>query len=116
PQNVMLAASGPVVIDWSNARPGPAGLDVAVTALILAQLALTPGIAGAGPELDELIRAVAIELLTAYAAAVDTPFTDHLDAAVEMRRADRNTLPAERDKLDEVAALARQIAATSPHT
>jgi RIO-like serine/threonine protein kinase len=39
PLNVILRrGSDPVVIDWSNARPGPAGLDVAMTAVILAQV------------------------------------------------------------------------------
>jgi hypothetical protein len=32
---VMLTANGPVVIDWSNALAGPAGVDVAMAALIM---------------------------------------------------------------------------------
>ena len=36
PENVMLAPSGPVVIDWSNARSGEPSLDVALTWVILA--------------------------------------------------------------------------------
>lgn len=111
PQNVMIAATGPVVIDWSNARPGPAGLDVAVTALILGQLAVNPAMAGAGPELDELIRAVAIEFLTTFTAAVATPFADELPTAVAMRDADRNTSPEERAMLGAAAAVAARIAA-----
>ena len=111
PQNVIMAPDGPVVIDWSNARPGPAGLDVAVTALILGMVAVIPSIAGAGPELDELVAAVGHELLAAFAGAVVTPYTDHLAAAVALRAADRNTSPTERDALPEVAALARRSAA-----
>jgi aminoglycoside phosphotransferase (APT) family kinase protein len=35
PENVMLAPSGPVVIDWTNARRGEPALDVALTWVIL---------------------------------------------------------------------------------
>nr|WP_296070897.1 phosphotransferase [uncultured Actinoplanes sp.] len=40
PDNVVLTARGPVVIDWRNARDGDADLDTALTALILAQVAI----------------------------------------------------------------------------
>jgi aminoglycoside phosphotransferase (APT) family kinase protein len=36
PGNVMLTSRGPVVIDWTNARSGPAGADVAMAYLIMA--------------------------------------------------------------------------------
>ena len=36
PQNVLLAADGPVLIDWTNARAGDPAADVALTWLILA--------------------------------------------------------------------------------
>ncbi|MGH7918575.1 MAG: phosphotransferase, partial [Candidatus Dormibacteraceae bacterium] len=36
PLNVMLSPQGPVVVDWTNAGRGPAGLDVADTWLVLA--------------------------------------------------------------------------------
>ena len=36
PGNVVLAATGPVVIDWTNARIGPAPMDVAMSWLLLA--------------------------------------------------------------------------------
>src|SRR5439155_26735153 len=36
PANVLLSPSGPVVIDWTNARSGPAALDVAMTWVICA--------------------------------------------------------------------------------
>ncbi|MFE1345782.1 phosphotransferase [Streptomyces sp. NPDC058757] len=41
PENVFLTLDGPVVIDWATAQEGPPGLDTAMTALILAQAALT---------------------------------------------------------------------------
>ncbi|MCU7722714.1 phosphotransferase [Actinoplanes sp. KI2] len=40
PENVLLTARGPVVIDWRNAGDGPGDLDTALTALILAQVAI----------------------------------------------------------------------------
>jgi hypothetical protein len=56
PENVMLTGRGPVVIDWRNAEAGPADLDTAFTALILAQVAIGsiehPMGAGAGDLLD----------------------------------------------------------------
>jgi aminoglycoside phosphotransferase (APT) family kinase protein len=56
PENVLLTGPGPVVIDWRNADAGPADLDTAFTALILAQVAIGsiahPMAAGAGELLD----------------------------------------------------------------
>src|SRR5256885_16073146 len=40
PENVMLTARGPMVIDWHNAGDGPADLDTALTALIIGQVAI----------------------------------------------------------------------------
>jgi streptomycin 6-kinase len=42
PANVVLTARGPVLIDWTNATDGPPDLDVAQTAVILAQAAVEP--------------------------------------------------------------------------
>ncbi|GAA2621986.1 phosphotransferase [Paractinoplanes durhamensis] len=40
PENVLLTRRGPVVIDWCNAGDGPGDLDTALSALILAQVAI----------------------------------------------------------------------------
>ena len=40
PDNVVLTAGGPVVIDWSNATGGPSTLDIAMSALIIAEVAV----------------------------------------------------------------------------
>ncbi|MEU9387475.1 phosphotransferase [Streptomyces sp. NPDC048279] len=40
PDNVMLTPDGPRVIDWTNAEDGPPGLDWAMSAVILAQVAV----------------------------------------------------------------------------
>ena len=57
PENVMLTADGPVVIDWRNAVEGPAEFDVAMTAIIFAQVALDPAYAGLSPLLRDALRA-----------------------------------------------------------
>ncbi|MFD7865695.1 phosphotransferase [Streptomyces sp. NPDC059783] len=49
PENVMLTADGPVVIDWSNTEEGLPALDRAMSALILAQLAVDPDFPAADP-------------------------------------------------------------------
>jgi len=40
PENIMLTGRGPVVIDWCNATDGAADLDTALSAVILAQVAV----------------------------------------------------------------------------
>lgn len=81
PANVMLEARGPVVIDWRNARQGRPEVDVAVSALIVAQVAVDP-------TLDE--AALAAAFLTAFLANVGALPSDALDEAVQFRRADPN--------------------------
>ncbi|OPC78476.1 serine/threonine protein kinase [Embleya scabrispora] len=96
PANIMLEARGPVVIDWRNSRAGPPEFDVAVSALILAQVAVDP----AGPE-----AALAVAFLTAFLAAVGAVPADALDDAVRFRRADPNLTDHETDLLGEAVAL-----------
>ncbi|MFG2030545.1 phosphotransferase [Streptomyces sp. NPDC048825] len=40
PENVIVTPSGPMVIDWANTEEGPPGLDWAMSAVILAQVAV----------------------------------------------------------------------------
>ena len=59
PDNVMLSAAGPVVIDWANARDGAPALDVAMSAVILAQVAVDdehPAAPAAGALLAAFLR------------------------------------------------------------
>ncbi|GAA2615694.1 phosphotransferase [Dactylosporangium fulvum] len=42
PENVVMTEGGPVVIDWRNSIEGPPELDVAMTAIIIAQVAVKP--------------------------------------------------------------------------
>jgi len=95
PGNVMLTAHGPVVIDWRNATEGPADLDVALTAVILAQVAV-----------DEThpLAASAGRLLSAFLDRVGGNPLSALDKAVAMRRADPNLTRDEVERLDAAAA------------
>ncbi|GAB3168301.1 phosphotransferase [Myceligenerans halotolerans] len=116
PLNVLWGADGPVVVDWSNARVGEPDLDVAMTALILAQVAVAPqAFAAESPvepaRLDDLVRSY----LGTFAAAVPPSYTDRLDEAVARRRLDPNVGPAELAALDDAARLARDVVGRCPN-
>lgn len=53
PNNVLLGPSGPMLIDWRNTTEGAPDIEVAVSALILAQVAVgdLPDLAGIGPRI-----------------------------------------------------------------
>jgi aminoglycoside phosphotransferase (APT) family kinase protein len=55
PLNVIATPDGPVVIDWRNAFEGTAAFDVAMTAIIFAQVALDPSFAALSPLLREAL-------------------------------------------------------------
>jgi len=55
PENVVLTGRGPVVIDWRNATDGPADLDTALSAMILATAAVLDGLGEAGAFLDAFL-------------------------------------------------------------
>lgn len=114
PANVILHAERPVVIDWINARPGRPGLDVALTALICAQVALEPAMAGVPLQAEPAVTAAMAELLQAFAAAVSTTYADHLDEAAALRRRDPNLTDSERDKIGAATDLARQAVSHAP--
>jgi Ser/Thr protein kinase RdoA (MazF antagonist) len=96
PANVMLTARGPVVIDWRNAAEGPADLDVAMSAVILAQVAVDTSHAMAAP---------AGALLTAFLRRAGGDPWSALDRAVAMRRADPALTADEVDRLTAAADL-----------
>lgn len=98
PDNVMLTQRGPVVIDWRNAIEGPADLDVAVTAVIFAQVAFFP---------DPTLTALARAALHPFLARVGGRPLDELDRAVGIRRRDPNLTAEELSNLDRAAALVR---------
>jgi aminoglycoside phosphotransferase (APT) family kinase protein len=57
PLNVIATADGPVVVDWRNAVEGTAAFDVAMTAIIFAQVALDPSFEALSPLLREALGA-----------------------------------------------------------
>ncbi len=109
PLNVILRGADPVVIDWSNARPGPPGLDVAMTAVILAQVVVTDGMLEA-VGIDETALPALTRLLEVFADRVGTPYVDRLAAAEELRRQDPYQSSAELAALTRAVELAASVA------
>jgi aminoglycoside phosphotransferase (APT) family kinase protein len=103
PENVMLTADGPVVIDWSNAEEGPPGLDWAMSALILAQAAL-----GSPPDVAAGIGIGLAALLGNAGGDVDA--LAHLPQAAARRAADPCMSRLEIARLDEAVAMVRAAA------
>ncbi|KOG31685.1 MULTISPECIES: phosphotransferase [Streptomyces] len=102
PGNVVLTASaGPVVIDWQTAEEGPPGLDCAMSALILAEVAVSPAPYAPGARAG----------LTALLAATRTPLLPHLATARRRRAADPNLTDGEVAALGEAESLVRSLAA-----
>jgi aminoglycoside phosphotransferase (APT) family kinase protein len=92
PDNVLLTVDGPVVIDWHNARAADADLDTALTALILAEVAI-----GSIPH--PLAGEAGVALDAFLAVAPGDPLR-MLDDVVTFRSGQLNTLTA-----DEIGAL-----------
>ncbi|GAB3952858.1 phosphotransferase [Kribbella albertanoniae] len=97
PENV-IATPAPIVIDWCNAEEGTAEFDIAMTAVIFAQVALDPTWA----DLSPLLR----EALTAYLANSIDP-TPGLTAALDARSNNITLTPAEKALLPAQEALIR---------
>lgn len=99
PANVLLSASGPVVIDWAGAGRGQAGADVADAWLLLAS---------AQPPAGALMRAVVGLLRGRFLAAFlrdagREEAAGHLRQAVERRVADHHMTAAEAASMRRVA-------------
>lgn len=99
PGNVMLTAAGPVVIDWSNTDEGPPALDRAMTALILAQVAIDPETPAA-----QDARALLTALMPRLAADGGIPACHLADAAAH-RAANPTMSPAELALIGEASDL-----------
>lgn len=95
PLNVIATADGPVVIDWRNAHEGSAAFDIAMTAIICAQVVLDPSFEALSP----LVR----EALGAYLANSIDPTPELADALADRGRnitltpEERALLPAQED-------------------
>jgi aminoglycoside phosphotransferase (APT) family kinase protein len=99
PLNVIATDDGPVVIDWRNAEEGTPEFDIAMTAIICAQVALDP----AFEELTPLVR----EALATYLANSIDP-TPGLPAALRARGNNPTLTPAELALLPAQEALIRE--------
>ncbi len=102
PANVILSERhGAVLIDWANARTGPADLDIAVTGVIIGEVAVDE-------DETEYARA-ARALLAAFLAAADGDPVAHLDEAARIRLADPSLVEGERALVPLAAALVRHF-------
>jgi len=107
PGNVILSDTrGPTVVDWSNARTGTAELDVALTALILAEV-----VVDAGGVYSQAARV----LLVAFLAATDVDPTAALDDAAALRGLDPSLVPGERELVPAAAVLVRELHEVAAH-
>jgi aminoglycoside phosphotransferase (APT) family kinase protein len=104
PANVMLTSRGPVVIDWSNARAGAAGADVAMAYLIMASSDTDLIPAPLRPVVGTLRAAFVRQFL---AGAHDDPKA-HLARVARERAQDPHVRPAEADRLLRIAEQAER--------
>ena len=101
PANVILTEShGPALIDWANARTGTAELDVSLTALIIAEVAVD-----AGGVYSQAARA----LLAAFLHATDVDVLTALDDAAVIRSQDPSLVPGEQQLVPAAAVLVRDL-------
>jgi tRNA A-37 threonylcarbamoyl transferase component Bud32 len=102
PANVLLGPAGPVVVDWTNADEGVPDLDVALSAVILAEAVFD--------QLGGPAEAGTRAFLSAFLRAAGGDPVRVLDQAVVLRGSDPNLTAAETSRLPTVAKI---IAATA---
>ncbi|MFC0646886.1 aminoglycoside phosphotransferase family protein [Cellulomonas phragmiteti] len=100
PGNVILTEDGPALVDWANARAGTPELDVAVTAVLVAEVAVD-----AGGDYSQAARA----LLAAFLHASVVSPAGAVDDAAALRAVAPVLLPGERELVPEAAALVRAM-------
>ncbi|NUW39827.1 phosphotransferase [Nonomuraea rhodomycinica] len=101
PENVMLTPDGPMVIDWADAGEGDPALDWGMSALILAEAAVSRRAEA------PLAHAVLGSLLSDADHAID------LETPLRARAANPTLSQAERRLLDDAVALVRSLAGAS---
>lgn len=107
PGNVFLTEThGPALVDWANARSGTPELDVSLTALIIAEVAVD-----AGGVYSQAARA----LLAAFLAATDVDPLAELDVAAALRAQDPSLVPGERELVPAAAVLVRDLVEVAAH-
>ena len=98
PQNVILTAGGPRIIDWEGAARGPAVADVAMTWVIVGVSSVPPtGLSAAA------VRAVQTLFTRSFLAAAGRVDQDTRATAVRLRLSDPHLLPPERARLERLA-------------
>ena len=102
PDNVLLSPNGPVVIDWSNASAGPAGLDLAQTFVIMsvAEVGTIPRM------LRPAVWLMRRMFLRAFRAAAHVDPAPHFADVCRARLDDPNLLPVEVARINEMLARA----------
>lgn len=106
PGNVILDRSrGPVLIDWANAEIAPGELDVAMSAILVAEVALAPAGSHVARSVGPL-RSRLDEFLTVFVREVGADPRSHLAEAQRRRAADPALSPHGQSR---VAAAARWV-------
>lgn len=108
PLNILIGPDGPVVIDWTNSRRGEPGFDIAMSAVIMAQAALTPGLLSS-VGLPEQSAGVLGRFVAEFMALVPPPTDAQIEQARQFRAGDPNLSQAEQAYLDQSAELVRQL-------
>jgi aminoglycoside phosphotransferase (APT) family kinase protein len=107
PANVMLAARGPVVIDWTNAARGEGLVDVAVTYSLLT----CPNMPGP-PWVRRLLQPVRLGIGHSFARRYrGRAFDERLAFAADLKALDTNMAPDEVAQFRRLAERSRQRAA-----
>jgi aminoglycoside phosphotransferase (APT) family kinase protein len=100
PDNVLLGAEGPVVIDWTNAARGPAEVDVAD-----AWLVISAGSVPGGRLQGAVVGAAQGTFARLFRRAAGLDLASALPAAAARRLADRNLADRERQRIRRLAGL-----------
>jgi Ser/Thr protein kinase RdoA (MazF antagonist) len=95
PQNVILTADGPRIIDWEGAARGPAAADIAMTWVIVGFSAVPGGVLTAAK-----IRPMQALFTRSFLRAAGPVDRSWLAVAVRHRLADPRLLPPERVRLE----------------
>lgn len=99
PENVLVAAGGPVVIDWTNAARGPAEVDVADAWLVMS-VGSVPG----GRLQAAVVGAAQGAFARSFRRASGLDLAAALPAAADRRLADRNLGDRERAGIRRLAS------------
>jgi len=99
PENILLTDRGPVVIDWRNAGDGPGDLDTALSALIIAQVAIG--------SIEHPLGAAVDAMLDRFLALAPGDPVRLLDEAADYRRQQLTMSPDEVAMIGAAAARVR---------